>query len=196
MDAHKSVTDRDEKLLSLWVRLPSPPKTILDQVGLNWDAAQKLGGLRYARVTYGDGEFHADPDGRPAILIGCWIDPPSLWREVAHPVLLDIVACDPQKSALWGCRYNTAGYLGHTVLDEARFFGKHLPVYKTPLAWLKARGAGVVPIEIKEFAFALLGVPEITIVCENIAHALEVKEAVDSLRDFGYPRIGALKNGR
>lgn len=178
-------------LESLWLELPSPEPTLRRNNGITWAAAHRVGGLRWAGVRYErTGRFELNTEDAPALLIGCWQDPPSTWRSVPDPLLIDIVAVDPAQPRRYATYCGAAALLGEVCLHEARFFRRPLPVFRDPIGWLQAEGRGVVPLSATRFALAVTTIPEITLVGADLAHGRELKRMIDGIRYLGQPRIG------
>jgi hypothetical protein len=167
-------------LIDNWLDIPSPPGDILAQIGVSWSATHKVGGVRWAGVQFRrSGRFEFDNNGDPALLIPAWIDPPSIWRNVDEPILEDIVAVDPAHPRRCATLHGDAAMLGEAALEEARWSNLPLPVFRDPVSWLQAAGAGAVPLDARRFVNAILGPPAVSLVCSDIDHG----EAVDRMID-------------
>lgn len=177
-------------LESLWLELPSPDSTWMHDNGIAWTAAHRVGGLRWASVQYRrGGRFDLDPEGEAALIVPAWEDPPSTWRIIDCPLLIDLIAVDPARPRRFASYAGSAGLLGEAVLHEAKFWRCPLPVYRDPVGWLQSEGRGVVPLDPVRFALACIASPAIKLVGEDMHHGEQLQRMIDKARRFGWPSI-------
>ncbi len=104
--------------------------------------------------------FEFTEDGRPAIIIPAYNTIPgnldaNAERYVAE--LVDLVAVDVDQPDHFWHRRREALVLGAAYLEIARQEGEPVPVFKTPLSWLRSGGAGVVVLDWDWACDLLLG---------------------------------------
>ena len=97
-----------------------------------------------------DGHFEFTEDGLTAVVIPAYDTIPGNLganpeRHVEH--LLDLVAVDLDHPDRFWRRRGEALVLGSAYLDIAGQEGEPIPVFKTPMSWLQAAGAGVVVLD-------------------------------------------------
>jgi len=114
-------------LVDVWLRLPSPSIAELKRTGISFQASQKIGGVRTAHVWYGNRHLKAvvtrwGPATRsePALILPVFIDPPSIWRSVEDPALIDLVAFDPQNPDRWQTARGEGVMLGEAAYSDVR----------------------------------------------------------------------------
>ncbi|MEE8534659.1 MAG: hypothetical protein V3S45_01360 [Kiloniellales bacterium] len=95
---------------------------------------------------FADGCFEFTEDGRPAVIIPCYDTIPGMLdanaeRHAEH--LVDLVAVDLDQPDRFWRRRGEALVLGSAYLDIAGQEGAPIPVFRNPMSWLKAGGAGV-----------------------------------------------------
>ncbi len=106
-------------------------------------------GLANIRPTR-DGHFEFAEDGRPAIIVPSYDTIPGMLdanpeRHVEH--LVDLVAVDIDRPDRFWRRRGEALVLGAAYLDIAGHEGEPVPVYRNPMTWLRAGGAGIVVLD-------------------------------------------------
>ncbi len=104
--------------------------------------------------------FEFTEDGRSAIIIPAYNTIPgnldaNAERYVAE--LVDLVAVDVDQPDHFWRRRREALVLGAAYLEIARQEGEPVPVFKTPLSWLRSGGAGVVVLDWDWACDLLLG---------------------------------------
>ena len=120
--------------------------------------------------------FEFAAEGRPAIIVPCYDTIPDLLgadaeRHVEH--LIDLVAVDVDQPDRFWCRRGEALVLGSAYLEIAGQEGEPVPVFRNPLAWLKAGGEGVVVLDWAWAWDLLLGF-------DLIAEDLELAEKLEA----------------
>ena len=108
-------------------------------------------GLANIRPTRdGRFEFTGGGDGAAAVIIPAYTTIPGLLvanaaRHVAH--LVDLVAVDLDRPDKFWRRRGEALVLGVAFLEIAGQEGEPVPVFKTPMSWLRSGGAGIAVID-------------------------------------------------
>ncbi len=102
-------------------------------------------GLATVKLT-GAGRFDFADSGPTAVIIPAYDTIPGLLdanpeRHVEH--LVDLVAVDPDRPERHWRRRGEAVVLGAAFLEIANHEGEPVPVFGTPLSWLRSGGAGV-----------------------------------------------------
>jgi hypothetical protein len=161
-------------LLDLWLRLPSVDPVALDRFGIAFEAVQKVGGVR---------------QGRAGWVLPCYIEPPSIYRMVEDPALIDMVIFDPARPSHWKAQYGDGAFLGEEAYREALFDRRALPIYRDPMGWLRSGGQGVFPLDPVRFGLAVIGHPSLELVTEDLEHGRELKRLVERIPRLGLPRI-------
>ena len=132
-------------------------------------------GLANIRATRGD-RFEFADDGIPAVIVPAYDTIPGMLdanpeRHVEH--LVDLVAVDLDQPDRFSRRRREALVLGRAYLDVATDFGEPIPVFRNPITWLLADGAG---IAILDWSW----VPELLLGHELIAEDLSLGERLDA----------------
>ena len=132
--------------------LPSTLRRRLTALGVERDAILRAGGLAASRIhaigrTYtpaGYGRFH--------IITPVWAGPaPSIFEDVEHPILLDLLAWHPENPDTWFYRIGATGlFLGEHYYLAAIRSAKPFRAFATPLAWLQGDCAGAVFLDDAE----------------------------------------------
>jgi hypothetical protein len=160
-------------LCDLWLKLPGVDPVALDRYGVAFKAVQKVGGIR---------------QGKRGWLLPVYVDPPSIFRTVGDPVLEDVVAFDPARPSRYRTIYGAAVMLGEAAFEEARLYRLPLPIFKTPMGWLQAAGAGCCPLDAGAFARQMLGC-DLRLVAEDVAHGEDLQRIIDRARRILCPSI-------
>ncbi len=144
----------EEQAQALWLSLPSISDAGLGRLGVDRGAAHRAGGLAWSRITTAGRCFDFDHGGAPAVIQPVWRGPaPSIYQDVDHPVLADLIAWRPAEPGrwwyLWGC---DSPALGDHYLEAAHegAAGGHLVCHLTPLDWLRGGCRGTVLLNIAE----------------------------------------------
>ncbi len=132
-------------------------------------------GLANIRPTR-DGRFEFAEDGLTAVIVPCYDTIPGLLdanpeRHVEH--LVDLVAVDVDHPDRFWRRRGEALVLGVAFLEIAGHEGELVPVFKNPISWLQAAGAGVVVLDWDWALDLLLG-------HELIAEDLDLGERLET----------------
>jgi hypothetical protein len=162
-------------MLAAWLRLPGVDPVHLEPHGIAYRSVTNIGGIRQAK------------NGR--WLIGCWAIPPAPWRVVDDPELIDLVIVDPARPSRFRTWRGVAIMLGEEALHEATWHGLPLPAFRTPMGWLQAAGAGVVPLDLAAFGRATLGYGDLVLVGEDLAHAKQLRNIVQDARRLALPTV-------
>ena len=107
-----------------------------------------------------DGQFEFAEDGQPAVIIAAYDTVPGILgtnpeRHIEH--LIDLVAVEADcPSRIW-LRRGEALVLGSAYLDLAGQEDAPLPVFRSPLSWLKSGGNGIVALDWNWVPSLLLG---------------------------------------
>ncbi len=112
-----------------------------------WGAG--LPGLANIKLTTG-GKFEFAEDGKAALIVPAYDTIPGNLdanpeRHVEH--LIDLVAVDVDQPARFRRRRGEALVLGNAFLEIAGQECAPVPVFKNPLTWLRAGGAGIVVLD-------------------------------------------------
>ena len=107
-----------------------------------------------------DGRFRFAEDGLTTVIIPCYDTIPGNLdanpeAHVEH--LVDLVAVDLDRPERHWRRRGEALILGSAYLDIAGHEGEPVPVYRNPVSWLKAGGAGVAVLDWEWVPDLLLG---------------------------------------
>ncbi len=124
-----------------------------------------------------DGLFEFADDGRPAVIIPCYDTIPGILdanaeRHVEH--ITDLVAVDLDRPDQFWLRRGGALILGNAYLEIAGQEGGPVPVFRNPLSWLKAGGAG---IAILDWAWA----PDLLLGFDLIAEDLDLGNHLEAV---------------
>ena len=164
-------------LINIWLNAPSPSDAELERLGVSFYASQKVGGLRMSNVRYGYRHLEAmvlrpgtNSGSEPALILPVFIDPPSIWRAVENPALIDLVAFDPQNPNRWQTARGEGVMLGEAAYWEAVNDDLELPVFRNPLEWVHAAGAGVFSLDGNSFNGAVIGRPFLRLVSRDTEH--------------------------
>ncbi len=117
-------------------------------------------GLAPIRATR-DGCFEFSEGGRLAVIIPAYDTIPGNLdanAEAHGEHLVDLVAVDLDRPERFWRRRGEALVLGAAFLDIAGYEGEPVPIFKTPLSWLRSGGAGVVVLDWSWARGLLLGV--------------------------------------
>jgi len=163
----------------------------LEQLGASFHASQKIGGIRASHVRYGDRHLDTlvtkpgpSANSEPALILPVFIDPPSIWRFVDDPALIDLVAFDPQNPDRWQTALSEGVMLGEAAYREALDDGLELPVFRNPLEWLRAAGAGVFPLDMTDFTGIVVGFPFLQLVGRDLDHGEDLQHRLQQ-----HPRV-------
>lgn len=157
-------------LVDLWLRLPGVEPASLDRLGVSFYAAQIVGGVR---------------QGKCGLILPVYIDPPSIYRSVEKPALIDLVGFDPAQPSRWQTLRGDGVMLGEAAYQEAIFDGLELPVFRDPLRWLQHAGAGVFPLDVDRFVREIVGHPFLVLagqgleLSEGLTNSLKASPRVD-----------------
>ncbi len=135
----------------LWLEDPDVPaaRKLRSELPAGFYIGAGMPGLAPIRPIRG-GRFEFTEDGRAAVIIPAYDTIPGLLdasaeRHVEH--LVDLVAVDLDRPERHWRRRGEALVLGAAYLDIAAHEGEPVPVFKTPLSWLRSGGAGVVVLD-------------------------------------------------
>lgn len=181
-------------LIDIWLKLPSPDPVMLDRIGVSFRASQKIGGVRKTHIRFGKRRLDAlvpqtDAGGAPALIIPVFTDPPSLWRNIDDPALIDLVAFDPVRPNHWQTACGEGVMLGEAAYQEAMFDDLPLPVFKDPLRWLQSGGAGMFPLDPDRFAREVVGHPFLELVGEDLEHGVALARLIESTPRCDLPEV-------
>ena len=171
----------------LWIGLPSPPfESVLKRNGITWDSAVRVGGLRWHGVRWlPGGRFSLDAEEPAALLVGCHDYHHDARWVVDDPAPFDLVAFHPVWPQQFATLHGSAVMLGEANMHPALADGP-VRVRREPLAWVRAGGRGVVPLDLPAFARQALGR---AVVCDDVAHGKAIKAACDAEIKWTAPRI-------
>ena len=144
----------DLDLLSEWLAtssLNSRQRHQLEDLGVTHEAAQRAGGLGWARVsTIGGRCYTPRTAGDVRVIQPVWAGPaPSIHQAIEHPVLADLISWHPEDPTRWWYRIGDPGaVLGADNLDLAH--AEELPISfaTTPLDWLRGDCHGAVFLDL------------------------------------------------
>lgn len=166
-----------------------------------WLGHKRVGaGIAKVRVVDDgvDEFFDFDPTGALAFIFPVYRIDPERWRQFVWPGILspdggravlretvDLVALHPAHPQRWARRTGAALYLGEPGAYEDE---DSMPVWRTPAAWLAARGDGVCCLSRRpaEIFSMLVGIKHL--IAEDRRHATELRAICE--RPFTAPRIG------
>jgi hypothetical protein len=143
----------NQQALTLWLSLPDIPDKGLAKMGLDRAIANRAGGLAWARIITAGRAFDFDPHGFVAVIQPVWRGPaPSLEYGVEQPQLCDLLAWRPVEPWRWWYRWHCdSPCLGDHYVEAAHNDSSlPLPVYATPLDWLRADCRGTVLLDLAE----------------------------------------------
>ena len=132
-------------------------------------------GLANIRITP-DGRFEFAKDGQPAIIVPCYdgltfILDANPECHIEH--LIDLIAVETDCPSRGWLRRGEALILGSAYLDITVQEGEPLPVFRSPLSWLRAGGAGIVVLNWG-------WVPDLLLGLDLIAEDLELGERLNT----------------
>lgn len=136
-------------------------------------AGALLGAHRYrtTRITTFGRNFQPDEGGQPAIIV------PAIPQPIAdlgewEPA--DLIAFRLENPDRWFRRAEAIPFLNFEAIEAAEHFGTPLPIHSSPLAWLRARGAGTVVLDDDvDLKFWLGGVKTIDADTLRLGEAIE-----------------------
>lgn len=121
------------------------------------------GGCRFGVVEIdpsADGLYQPAPGGRPAYVVPAQPIPAPWESGFPEDDPADLIAWLPSEPRRWWCRYGLAPILNPNAIERAVFHRDQLGVYSSPLAWLRAGGAGIVILSAEaDLRLWLGGVP-------------------------------------
>ena len=134
-----------------------------------------------------DGCFEFDQSGQEALIIPAYSTVPGLLaanaeRHIEH--IVDLIAVDPEKPNNFRRKCSEALILGSAYLDIAAQECEPLPVFRSPLTWLRTGGNGIVVLDWNWARDLLLG-------HELIAEDVELGNRLD---DALKPDIWVMEN--
>jgi hypothetical protein len=185
-------------LIDIWLKLPSPEPIALDRMGVSFRVSQKVGGVRVSNVSYGRHQLDALVAGgggksrTTALILPVFIDPPSIWRSVDDPALIDLVAFDPTQPSRWQTLCGEGVMLGEAAYREAIFDGLELPVFRDPLRWLRSGGAGVFPLDVDHFVQEIIGHPFLVLAGQDLELSEELTSSLDASTRVDLPEVRVL----
>jgi hypothetical protein len=145
------VRDHWRSCRRLWLDHKEPLRAarLGDEVAPDFWVGAGLPGLATIRSTR-DGRFDFANDGLTAVILPCYDCIPGMIdanaeRHVGH--LVDLVAVDLDQPDRFWRRRGEALILGTAYLEIARQEGEPVPVFRNPLTWLRAAGAGIVVLD-------------------------------------------------
>ena len=147
---------------ALLIRYGIPATTMLDRLGV-------------ARVRVEGDHCEPDDDGAEVVLIASFEAPPRLpdgrWR--APNEVVDLIAFRPVEPGRWWSRRGIVAALGEESPPD--FSDDPVPVWRNPLAWLRAGATGICPVSPDPAAVrdVLLRLPGIVV--EDVAHGHEIE---------------------
>ncbi len=154
MNAEGVATMMDLDLMAEWLctsSLNSRQCRQLEDLGVTGEAAQRAGGLAWARVsTIGGRCYTPSPAGDVAIIQPVWAGPaPSIYQAVEHPMLADLIAWRPERPTQWWYRIGDPGaVLGGDNLEFAHVEELPISFAMTPLDWLCGNCRGAVLLDL------------------------------------------------
>jgi hypothetical protein len=100
-------------------------------------------GVERAQVTE-NGCYQPTEDGAQVLVtpVG-WRGPGGVMWEAVD----DLVAFNPRDPSLWWRRQGVGPFLNPEALERATYYGDLLPVFSTPLSWLRAGMQGIVILD-------------------------------------------------
>lgn len=168
----------------------------LDDHGITPAARLRAGNVGIAEIeTTRDGLYQPAPSGRRAFIQPVYtskpVDVPILHPN--DPVPLDLIAWLPDQPTHWWLRRGVGVFLGEYAVSIAADLGEPLQICRSPLAWLRAGGAGTVVIgDWVEARFRLHG---LKLLAEDPSHGWELQRgfrlAVPDLPEIYVPRCRA-----
>ena len=122
-----------------------------------WDntGAPGVGSIRPLR----EGRFEFAENGRSVAVLPVYDSETPAWAPLEHRFdgLLDLLAFDPTRPDCWWLRRGQALLLGSIYVGLALEAGCALPVYSSPMSWLRANAEGLVVLDWKAAPDLLLG---------------------------------------
>ena len=136
------------RLVAEWINAPSlnsRQRQKLEELGVTRESTERCGGIGWDRITTTGRLYAPLPVGEIAAISPVWAAAPSIYRAVPRPHLRDLIAWHPAEPETWWYRLGIDRLiLGEIHYLEAMETGCALPVFATPLDWLKAAGEGAV----------------------------------------------------
>ena len=152
----------------------------LERQGVTHPARLKAGNVGVVEIeTTTEGFYQPAPGGRHAFIQPVYgaVRPPEVpIMDPADPTPIDLIAWCPKAPARWWLRRGVAILLGEIEAVHGEVYGEPIRVYRTPLDWLRAGGAGIVILANPADAFPYLR--GIKIVAEDVAHGLELERCL------------------
>ena len=149
----------------------------LANASVTTEARLRVGGIGIADVSTSGRLFEpTEPGlGLEAVIIPVFSGPiPSRWRVVEQPALIDLLAFSLDRPQRWWLRRDAGTILGDGALDDL-WLDALLFVFRTPLAWLRAAGKGIVLLGDRETARRELPLTSRRICAEDVAHGNELR---------------------
>ena len=115
------------------------------------------------------GRFEFTENGRSVVVLPVYDSETPAWAPLEHRFdgLLDLLAFDPTQPDHWWLRRGQAPLLGSIYISLALEAGLALPVYASPMSWMKANAEGLVILNWETAPDLLLDVGEF--VTETVA---------------------------
>jgi hypothetical protein len=155
------------------------------------EAAREAGQLGYLHITVEGSRFVPDSDGVPAFITPVVALRGGGIEQIADRhggETVDLVAWHPAHPERWALRTGVGRCLGYVAWWQAE---KPTRVWRSPLAWLRARGDGIVLLTTDtEERHSILMQLRGGIVAEDRRHAAELRAICE--RPYPVPRIGVM----
>jgi hypothetical protein len=184
-----------EALLAILDRLPprfgAGGLKRLEALGIDFYKLNACGTPRPARVRVEGRLFAFDDDGE-GMLIQPVTDGPqaSIFSGVDAPAIADLLAYNPDRPDRWHLfRGESALALGIDAILEASAYEEPLRIFRTPLGWLQAGGAGACLLDWRHWRALLAGVPHL--IGEDARHDAWIRRTLAAHRP-AEPGVGPL----
>ncbi len=118
----------------------------LAEAGITIEAMLRAGDLGVERITNSGRLYMPSPEGFPAAILAIWSPaPPSIYRAVEDPEIIDLIAIRVDDPGRWWYRIGDPGL----ILGEDRYLdtietGAPLKVFDSPLTWIEGGSDGAV----------------------------------------------------
>lgn len=142
------------QLVAEWLGLDPLAESERDRLGITRRTEERVGGLASAKVLTSGRCRYPEPRGLPAIILPVFAGGAPHWRDnpQVEPLLLDLIALRESEPDWWWYRDGSLDslMLGKDALAVAHTQDIPLPLYRSPLAWLRGGIHGALFFDVAE----------------------------------------------
>lgn len=118
----------------------------LAEAGISYKSILRAGHVGVRRIADDGDLYRPDPDGFAAVILAAWFEgPPSIYRAVEHPEIVDLIAWQIADPTRWWRRvWGPPPVLGEDTYLNAVVAGEPIRLFSSPHEWLRANCDGAV----------------------------------------------------